>query len=156
MQWHTVTHGRGSEGETSEWSGLIDYILGSRPRGPDAPRPFNRPFVPHINQRSPQSPTEVSDGPQTKGALFPQQGCRWPRCLISYYPLGPKGRSPDIYSFIDTNLIHNFFNINYIKLSSSTCFERHPLIFRRSLMLIVHVCGLWYSHSLQAAVLCTC
>jgi len=30
-------------------------------------------------------------------------------------------------SFIDTNLIHNFY-INYIKLSSSTCFERHPLI----------------------------
>jgi len=40
-------------------------------------------------------------------------------------------------SFIDTNLIHNFFYINYIKLSSSTCFERHPLIFRRSMMLIV-------------------
>ena len=32
-----------------------------------------------------------------------------------------------------------FFYINYIKLSSSTCFERHPLIFRRSMMLIVHV-----------------
>ena len=44
----------------------------------------------------------------------------------------------------------------YIKLSSSTCFERHPLIFRRSMMLIVHVCSLWYSHSLQVAVLCTC
>ena len=49
-----------------------------------------------------------------------------------------------------------FFNINYIKLSSSTCFERHPLIFRRSMMLIVHVCSLWCSHSLQVAVLCTC
>jgi len=23
-------------------------------------------------------------------------------------------------------------------------------------MLIVHVCSLWYSHSLQVAVLCTC
>ena len=43
------------------------------------------------------------------------------------------------------------FYINYIKLSSSTCFERHPLIFRRSMMLIVHVCSLWYSHSLQVA-----
>ena len=48
-------------------------------------------------------------------------------------------------SFIDTNLIHNFY-INYIKLSSSTCFERQPLIFRRSMILIVHVCSLWYSH----------
>ena len=28
-------------------------------------------------------------------------------------------------SFIDTNLIHNFY-INYIKLSSSTCFEQPP------------------------------
>ena len=51
-------------------------------------------------------------------------------------------------SFIDTNLIHNFY-INYIKLSSSTCFERHPLIFRRSIMLIVHVCSLWYYHSVK-------
>ena len=42
-----------------------------------------------------------------------------------------------------------FFYINYIKLSSSTCFERHPLIFRRSMMLIVHVCSLWYSYSLK-------
>ena len=49
-----------------------------------------------------------------------------------------------------------FFYINYIKLSSSTCFELHPFIFRRSMMLIVHVCSLWYSHSLQVAVLCTC
>jgi len=57
-------------------------------------------------------------------------------------------------SFIDTNLIHNFY-INYIKWSSSTCFERRPLIFRRSMMLIVHVCSLWYSHSLQVAILCT-
>ena len=51
-------------------------------------------------------------------------------------------------SLIDTNLVHNFY-INYIKLSSSTCFERHPLIFRRSMMLIVHVCSLWYSHSVK-------
>jgi len=58
-------------------------------------------------------------------------------------------------SFIDTNLIHNFY-INYIKLWSSICFERHPLIFRSSMMLIVHVCSLWYSYSLQVAVLCTC
>ena len=52
-------------------------------------------------------------------------------------------------SFINTNLIHNSY-INYIKLSSSTCFEHHPLILRRSVMLIVHVCSLWYSHSLQS------
>ena len=32
-----------------------------------------------------------------------------------------------------------FFYINYIKLSSSTCFERHPLILRRSMILTVHV-----------------
>ena len=51
---------------------------------------------------------------------------------------------------------YTIFYINYIKLSSSKCFERHPLIFRRSMMLIVHVCSLWYSHSLQVAVLCTC
>ena len=59
------------------------------------------------------------------------------------------------HSFIDTNLIHNSYT-NYIKLSSSTCFERHPLIFRRSVTLIVHVRSLWHSHSLQVAVLCTC
>jgi len=35
---------------------------------------------------------------------------------------------------------YTIFYINYIKLSSPTCFERHPLIFRRSMMLIVHVC----------------
>ena len=51
---------------------------------------------------------------------------------------------------------YTIFYINYIKLSSSTCFERHPLIFRRSVTLTVHVCSLWYSHSLQVAVLCTC
>ena len=44
---------------------------------------------------------------------------------------------------------YTIFNINYIKLSSSTCFERHPLIFR-SMILIVHVCSLWYSHSVKA------
>ena len=62
---------------------------------------------------------------------------------------------PSQNSFIDTNL-NTIFYINYIKLSSSTCFERHPLIFRRSMMLIVHVRSLWYSHFLQVAVLCTC
>jgi len=51
---------------------------------------------------------------------------------------------------------YTIFYINYIKLNSSTCFEHHPLIFRRSMMLIVHVCSLWYSHSLQVAILCTC
>jgi len=44
---------------------------------------------------------------------------------------------------------YTIFYINYIKLSSSTCFERHPLIFRGSMMLIVHVCSLWYSHSVK-------
>ena len=44
---------------------------------------------------------------------------------------------------------YTIFYINYIKLGSSTCFERHPLIFRRSMMLIVHVCSLWYSHSVK-------
>ena len=44
---------------------------------------------------------------------------------------------------------YTIFYINYIKLSSSTCFERHPLILRRSIMLIVHVCSLWYSHSVK-------
>jgi len=58
-------------------------------------------------------------------------------------------------SFISTNLIHNSY-INYIKLNASTCFERHPPILRWSMSLIVHVCNLWYSHSLQVAVLCTC
>ena len=32
---------------------------------------------------------------------------------------------------------YTIFYIYYIKLSSSTCFERHPPIFRRSMMLIV-------------------
>ena len=45
-----------------------------------------------------------------------------------------------------------FFYINYIKLGSSTCFEHHPLIFRRSMMLIAHVCCLWYSHSVKVAI----
>ena len=51
-------------------------------------------------------------------------------------------------SFISTNLIHNSY-INYIKLNASTCFERHPPILRRSISLIVHVCSLWYSHSVK-------
>jgi len=58
-------------------------------------------------------------------------------------------------SFISSNLIQNSY-INYIKLNASKCFERHPLIFRRSMSLIVHLCSLRYSHSLQVAVLCTC
>jgi len=58
-------------------------------------------------------------------------------------------------SFISSNLIHNSY-IDYIKLNASICFERHPPIFRRSMSLIEHVCSLWYSHSLQVAVLCTC
>jgi len=51
-------------------------------------------------------------------------------------------------SFISSNLIHNSY-INYIKLNASTCFARHLPILRRSMSLIVHVCSLWYSHSLQ-------
>jgi hypothetical protein len=39
---------------------------------------------------------------------------------------------------------------------ASTCFGRHPPIFRRSLLLIIQLCRLWCSHSLQVAVLCTC
>ena len=50
---------------------------------------------------------------------------------------------------------YTIFYINYITLSSSTCFERHSLIFR-SVSLTVHVCSLWCSHSLQVAILCTC
>ena len=56
------------------------------------------------------------------------------------------------HSFISSNLIHNSY-INYIKLNASTCFEHHPLILRRSMSLIIHVCSLQYSHSLQVAVL---
>jgi len=55
-------------------------------------------------------------------------------------------------SFISSNLIHN----SYIKLNASTFFGRHLPILRRSMSLVVHVCSLWYSHSLQVAVLCTC
>jgi hypothetical protein len=58
---------------------------------------LNWPFVPHVNQKSPQSPTKVPDGPQIKGALLLQQGSRWPRYLVSYYPPGPKGRKPDMH-----------------------------------------------------------
>ena len=29
MWWHTVTHGRGSEGETGEWSGYSSHYLGT-------------------------------------------------------------------------------------------------------------------------------
>ena len=32
-----------------------------------------------------------------------------------------------------------FIHVNYIKLNSSTCFERNPLIIRRSTMQIVHM-----------------
>jgi len=54
-------------------------------------------------------------------------------------------------SFISSNLIHNSY-INYLKLNASTSFERHPPILRRSMSLIVHVCSLWYSHSLQVVM----
>jgi len=60
-----------------------------------------------------------------------------------------------VFSFISSKLIHNSY-INYIKLNASICFGRHPPIIRRSMSLIVHVCSLWYSHSLQVAILCTC
>jgi len=43
-------------------------------------------------------------------------------------------------SFISSNLIHNSY-INYIKLNAPTCFERHPLVLRRSVSLIIHVCS---------------
>ena len=39
--------------------------------------------------------------------------------------------------------------INYIKLNSSKYFERHPLIFRSSIILIVHVLSLGHSHSIK-------
>jgi hypothetical protein len=39
---------------------------------------------------------------------------------------------------------------------ASTCFGRHPPILRRSLLLIIQLCSLRRSHSLQVAVLCTC
>jgi hypothetical protein len=45
-------------------------------------------------------------------------------------------------SFINMNLIHSF--TNYIRLSFSTCSERHPLILRRSVMQTVYVCSHWY------------
>jgi hypothetical protein len=58
----------------------------------------------------------------------------WPNmyntCL--YMKGGSKKNHGKFNSFINTNLIHNSY-INYIKLSSSTCFERHPLILRRSM-----------------------
>jgi len=52
----------------------------------------------------------------------------WFSLQISVWNISNSKKNWDRYSFIDTNLIHNFY-INYIKLSSSTCFERHPLIF---------------------------
>ena len=58
-------------------------------------------------------------------------------------------------SFISSNLIHNSY-INSTKLNASTCFGHHPPILRRSMSLIIHVCSLWCSRSLQVAVLCTC
>ena len=61
---------------------------------------LNWPFVPRVNQRSPEAPAEVPYGPQIKGALLLQQGSRWPWCLVSYYPLGPKRRNPDMYVWV--------------------------------------------------------
>jgi len=58
-------------------------------------------------------------------------------------------------SFISSNLIHNSY-INSVKLNTSICFGLHPPILRRSMSLIIQVCSLWCSRSLQVAVLCTC
>ena len=50
---------------------------------------------------------------------------------------------------------YTIFYINYIELSSSTYFERHPLIFRRSMMLIVHVCRMYTEWEYQRLHTCT-
>jgi hypothetical protein len=51
-----------------------------------------------------------------------------------------------------TNLMHNFYLFNNNIISwSSTCFEHHMLIFRRTL----YICSIWYPHALCAAIHCT-
>jgi len=53
--------------------GLIDYILGSGPLVPDARRPFNWPFVPHINQRSPEPPLKFQMAPKLREPCSPNK-----------------------------------------------------------------------------------
>jgi hypothetical protein len=51
-----------------------------------------------------------------------------------------------------TNLMHDFYLFNNNIISwSSTCFEHHMLIFRRTL----YICCIWYPHALYAVIRCT-
>jgi len=75
---------------------LIDFIWVRDLTAPMHLGLNNRPFVPHINQRSPEAPLKFQMAPKNKAALFPQQGSRWPRCLIFYCPLGQKRRNLDM------------------------------------------------------------
>ena len=52
------------------------------------------------NQGGPEAPLRFQMAPKFKGALFLQQGSRWPWCLVSYYPMGPKRRNPDMYVWV--------------------------------------------------------
>jgi len=60
---------------------------------------------------------------------FESFSCRWCKtCMCVTFLLLPTWY---------TNFL--FIHINYIKLNSSTCFERNPLVIRRSTMQIVHM-----------------
>ena len=65
---------------------------------------------------------------------------QWGEFLHMFVSWDLLGRASWYNSFISSNLIHNSY-INYIKLNASTCFERHPLILRRSMSLLIHVCS---------------
>jgi len=57
---------------------LIDYILGSGPHGPDAPRLFNRPVVPLINQRSSEAPLKFQMAPKLREPCSPNKAPNGP------------------------------------------------------------------------------
>ena len=103
-------------------------------------------WAPWLKQCGPFRRTCAMNGPVAKlnKIFFFSIRCRWVRfakcgCLIKNTAMYLKHIC---FNFLllptwYTNVL--FIHINYIKLNSSTCFERNPLIIRRSTTQIVHM-----------------
>jgi len=76
---------------------LIDFIWVRDLTAPMDLGLNNRPFVPHINQGSPEAPLKFQKAPKLREPCSLNKAPDGPQYLISYYLLGPKRRNPDMY-----------------------------------------------------------